>query len=731
MKKRSPLILILILSLFTSGNGQQTSPPAQQSESDEDEVVRVTTNLVQIDVTVTDRDGRQVRDLRPEEFEVFEDGRQQTLTNFSYIGLDANAAASQPSDKTKKPRDKTAPPEPPVRLRPEQVRRAFALVVDDFGMNFASMYYARKALKKFIDEQMQPGDLVAILRTSSGVGALQQFTTDKRQLYAAIERMRWSPRYGTSLTSFSFMGERESLSADGGLAQERGNTLNDSLGEMEDFRGNLFKVGALAALEYITRGLKEIPGRKAVILLTDGIDVGSVGRTNTRILSGLDRLIELANRSSIVYYTIDAHGLEGLNFTAADPGGWPHDSGRFLSLLRAGSFNSQTGMRYLAEQTGGTFFGNNNDLSAGIKRAVEDLKGYYLLGYRPEASTFDPKTGQRRFHKLTVKLKREGLKVRTRAGFLGVADEKLLTAPKMAATRKEQLINAVNSPFSSGDIEVRLTSLFANNATRGSYIRSLLRIDAAALKFKETADGWHEAVVDVMAVTFDAGGRVVEEVDRTETIRAQGQTYERLLRDGLIYVLNVPVKQPGGYQLRLAVRDATTLLTGSANQFVEAPDFKKKRLALSGIALMGSSLTTNNSLDAGDSSALQKSASTEGVVNEADVLASSAVRRLRQGMVMDYGYFIYNARTEKQTGRTQLQTQLRLFRDGKLVFTGKLTPYDESGQFDQQRLSAGGRLFLASDLSPGEYILQLIVTDALADEKHRTATQWIDFEIVK
>jgi hypothetical protein len=102
MKKRSPLILILILSLFTPGNGQQTSPPAQQSTSDEDEVVRVTTNLVQIDVTVTDRDGRQVRDLRPEEFEVFEDGRQQTLTNFSYIGLDANAAAPQPSDKTKK-----------------------------------------------------------------------------------------------------------------------------------------------------------------------------------------------------------------------------------------------------------------------------------------------------------------------------------------------------------------------------------------------------------------------------------------------------------------------------------------------------------------------------------------------------------------------------------------------------------------------------------------------------
>lgn len=728
MKKQTSLILILVLSFLTPIIGQQSSPAPQQNAPDEDDVVRITTNLVQIDVTVTDRDGRQVTDLRPEEFDVFEDGRQQPLTNFSYIGLN-NGVASQPSAKAPaKPFDKNALPVPPVRLRPEQVRRTFALVIDDFGMDFSSMYSARKALKKFVDVQMEPGDLVAILRTTSGVGALQQFTTNKKQLYAAIERIRWSPRMGNSLTSFSFAGDKDEK---GNTSEGGDRTLADSASEMEDFREEMFKVGALAALEYITRGLKEIPGRKAVIVLTNGLPVGNVSNSSNRILSGIDRLIELANRSSIVYYTIDSRGLETLNFTAADRGGWPHDSGRLLSAMRSGSYNSQTGMHYLAEQTGGTFFGNNNDLSGGIKRAIEDQKGYYLLAYRPEASTFDSKTGQHRFHKLTVKVKRPGLKVHTRSGFLGVADEKLLTTPKPAATRKEQLIHALNSPFSSGDVEVRLTSLFANNPTLGSYIRSLLYIDAAALKFKETADGWHEAVVDVMAVTFDAGGLVVNEVNRTETVRAQGRTYERLLRDGLIYVINVPLNRPGGYQLRLAVRDATTMLTGSANQFVEAPDFKKKRLGLSGIALMGSSLGENNQPSPYDSSLLQKKATAEGLDNEAEVIAGPAVRRLRQGMTMDFGYFIYNARTEKQTGRTDLQTQMRLFRNGQLVFTGKLMPYDASGQIDPQRQSAGGRLFLGSDLAPGEYALQVIVTDSLADEKYRRATQWIDFEIVK
>ncbi|HKP37837.1 MAG TPA: VWA domain-containing protein [Pyrinomonadaceae bacterium] len=727
MKNPSSLVPILILALLTTVTGQKPEPSPQQNPPGEDDVVRVTTSLVQIDVTVTDRDGRQVTDLRPEDFEVFEDGRQQTLSNFSYIGLEGTSLASQPSEIAPKSRDKNALPVPPVRLRPEQVRRAFALVVDDFGMDPASMHFARKALRKFVDEQMETGDLVAILRTSSGVGALQQFTTNKRQLHAAIDRIQWSPRYGSSLTGFSLGDETESVSIDGSRSQNDGSLAPDGLSEIEDLRDGLFKVGALAALEYITRGLKELPGRKAVILMTGGLPIGDASRTNDRTLTALDRLIELANRSSIVYYTIDARGLETLNFTAADAGGWPHNSGRLLSSLRASSFNSQGGMRYLAEQTGGTSFYNNNNLSAGIKRAIEDLKGYYLLAYRPDASTFDSRTGKRRFHKLTVKVKRSDLKVRTRAGFIGVADEQLLTAPRVGTTRREQLINAVNSPFSSGDIEVRLTSLFANNASRGSYIRSLLRIDAAALQFKEMPDGWHEAVVDVMAVTFDGDGRVVDQASGTETVRARGQTYDRLLRDGLIYVLNVPLKRAGGYQLRLAVRDATTERTGSANQFIEVPDFKKKRLALSGIALMGRNQTSNSL----DFSQLQKDANAEGVVNETNVLVSPAVRRLRQGMEMDFGYFIYNAQTEKQTGHTQLQTQVRLFRSGQLIFTGALTSYDPSGQVDLQRLSAGGRLFLGSELVPGEYVLQIIATDELATEKYRTASQWIDFEIVK
>jgi hypothetical protein len=100
-------------------------------------------------------------------------------------------------------------------------------------------------------------------------------------------------------------------------------------------------------------------------------------------------------------------------------------------------------------------------------------------------------------------------------------------------------------------------------------------------------------------------------------------------------------------------------------------------------------------------------------------------------MMMQYAYVIYNAIMDKTTGRPQVQTQLRLFRDGKLIFTGRLQPADLSNQPDLKRLAGGGGLQLGNEMVPGEYILQVAVTDPLAKDKYRVASQWIDFEIVK
>ncbi|HEY0003933.1 MAG TPA: VWA domain-containing protein [Pyrinomonadaceae bacterium] len=749
MRKRSLLVPVLICALLAHGLAQTpapqpspaTAPPEQQrqDQSDDDEVVRITTNLVQVDAVVTDKKGQPVTDLRPEDFEITEDGRPQKITNFSYAQLDPavarSPAAAAPSAAA------NGAPLPPTRLRPEQVRRTIALVVDDLGLSFESTHFVRQALKKFVDQQMQPGDLVAIIRTAGGMGALQQFTSDRRQLYAAIERVRWYPLGRAGVGAFASI-KNDPLSRVEDEMTAAGRTLPRE--DIDAFREDIFSVGTLGALNYIVKGLRELPGRKSILLLSDGLRIFQRDdpTRSTRILEALNRLTDLANRASVVIYTMDARGLQTSGLTAADDVGGmsANEVEQKLSDRRADIFESQSGLDYLSRRTGGIPIRNTNDLSRGIKRVLDDQSGYYLIGYRPDESTFDARTGRRRFHRLGIKVKRPGLSVRHRSGFYGITDEE---ARPLRRTREEQLVGALTSPFGSSGVHVRLTSVFANDAKLGSFMRSMLHVDARDLKFTEDAEGWHQATFDVLAVTFGDNGTVVDQVGRTHTLRLRGETYKRVIERGFIYFFTVPVKKAGAYQMRAALRDSSSERTGSASQFIEVPDIKKNRLTLSGIIASSAEPAsvkkqpqpdaagggTDGGASSSETGATQNTADAE---YEKDPQTSAAVRQFRPGSVLQFGYFIYNAQPDKATGRPQLRGQVRLFRDGQQIFAGKevLITGTET-QTDMKRIAAGGALRLGQDLTPGDYVLQVVVTDLLAKEKYRTTTQWIDFEIVK
>jgi len=129
--------------------------------------------------------------------------------------------------------------------------------------------------------------------------------------------------------------------------------------------------------------------------------------------------------------------------------------------------------------------------------------------------------------------------------------------------------------------------------------------------------------------------------------------------------------------------------------------------------------------------AARMTSTTEGKVEDENPQAGPGVRRFTRGMALEYACMVYNARVDKATSRPQLETQLRLLRDGKPVFVGKVNPFDPGQQKDLTRIVAGGSLLLGNELQPGDYALQLIVTDKLAKEESRVVGQWIDFEIVK
>lgn len=762
MKKTLLSITILVAQLATGSSAQQPSsspspssspteplsplvspPPPQESaqqkpQKPEDvDVVRITTNLVQVDAVVTDKSGKVVTDLKPEEVQIFEDGRQQKITHFNYFVAETPPAETTVATNAAEKRatvDRNAPPVPPSRLRLEDVRRTIALVVDDLGLSFESTHFVQRALKKFVDEQMQPGDLVAIIRTSGGMGALQQFTADKRQLYAAIERVKWNSIGRSGVTAFAPI-ERPT-EGDAGAAIDAANE------EANQERQDMFAVGTLGAINYVVKGLNGLPGRKSILLISDGFRIYNMDdpTRNSLTRDRLHRLIDEAGRASVVIYTMNATGLQTLGFTAADDlsGRDTQSMMDALSNRRNEAFETQAGLDFLAQQTGGIAIKNTNDLSGGIKRVMEDQKGYYLIGYRPDNLTFDPRTGRRTFHKLSLKVTRPGkYNVRMRNGFYGVSDD--ATRQTTAKTLGQHLFEALASPFGATGVHLQLTSLFANDAKAGSFMRSVLHIDARDLTFTDEPNHQHKCIFDVLSMTFGDNGVPIDSTGRTYTVVLPDDVYKRSQRDGMVYYVTVPIKKAGAYQLRMALRDSSSDRIGSASQFVEIPDLKKNRLALSGIVLRGLIPEQKNSTSGisaatpgKDEKPPEASADSEAEgIEKGNALASPAVRRFSRGMVMSYGFFIYNARFEKGTTQSQLTTQVRLFRDGKEVFSGKANTLTVMQQTDLKRLLAAGAIQLGTDMAPGEYVLQVVVTDGLADEKHRLASQWMDFNIVK
>jgi VWFA-related protein len=754
---------------LASAQTQAAAQPANTPAPADEDVVRINANLVQVDAVVTDSGGKQVADLKAEEFEILEDGRPQQITNFSYVSAaggppasngDTPPASRGPSSPrgpvAAAPAAKNAPPAPSgPPLSREQVRRTVVLVVDDLGLSFEDLGYVRAALKKFVEERMQPGDLVAVVTTSGDAGDLRQLTGDRQQLRAAVERLRWQPLnnrvglhpFGSEIgATLSFPAQQSPGSSDD---SSRAVDSRPS-GEPRQSSGSFYDT--LNSLRYVVAGLRGLLGRKSVFLFTDDFPIlsctfgeRSEEGTDPLVEKLVNELLQTSNRASVVVNAVDAHGLATASPTAAESG--PNDnpsvghqsleSGAWLTGVMNRKANilcsTQQSLQYLTQKTGGLAVLNTNDLSGGVRRVMDDLAGYYLIGYRPSAETFEKKGGRARYHKITLRVKRPGLHVRTREGFFGEADDDGAPAPR---TMQEQLIAAVNSPFTPGGVRLRLTALFGNSQP-GSFIRLLLHVDARDLTFRDRPGGWHEAVMDVLASSFAGDGTIDNHISRTDTVRARGQTYERLRRDGLDYDLLVPVKKPGDYQLRAAVRDSATARVGTATQFVQVPDLKKGKLSLSGITL-SSSVVSYDLTQTFWTTAFQPRVATLKVSQgpapgeEADVQPAPSVRRFRRGMALTFRYSIYNARADSRTGLPQLRAQARLFRDGQLVATEESLPLEDSGlQLDPKRLSAAGKVALGEDLRPGQYVLQLVVTDELSKGPEAVAWQSVDFEIVK
>ena len=712
MKLFGSIALVCLLCVFHAA-AQTPTPP--DKNVDDGDIVKISTTLIQVDVNVLDKKGNQVTGLKPEDFEIRENGKIQKITNFSYVAVSTESKVE--AEKAKRTDDKVNRiPPAPFRLRPEQVRRTIVLLVDDLGLSFSSMFWVREALKKFVDEQMEPNDLVAIMRTGSGVGALQQFTSDKRLLRAAISKIKWS---FTSRRGMSVFEPIRPTTKDliNGIVDSDGNAKN-AIGNARDkenekkaneFRSDTYTVGTLGTIRHIIAGLNTLPGRKGIIMLSDGIIM------NREIYEQMRRLIDQANRAGVVVSTIDAKGVADAGFLG------PENDTRGLTFeqidaleneRRADFFKMQEGLSFLAYETGGRPIKNNNNLNQGIETVLKAEAGYYLIGYEPDEDTFDPKT--HKFNRMDVKVNRPDTIVRYRSGFFGYTDIEL----KKNRTADQQVNTALVSPFASKDIETRLTSIFGVDPKLGEYSRALLHIDVNGIEFTDEPGGNKKISLDIYAYVFGPAGNPVGYISKNYTFAVRESSMPRLLEKGIIFPMNVPIAKPGAYQLRMAVRDVKSGKIGSASQFIEIPNLEKDRLALSGIIVQN---MTVSQLKAHTSSG-EKAAN-------AQALTDTATRVFKRGTLLIYNYAIYNAKSVPGQG-VKLQTYVRLFREDKLVYESEPVPVNTAGQTDLANLEDRGVMTIGSNLAPGDYVLQLVTTDGLAKEKNQIAAQSIDFEVI-
>ena len=691
MNKRAPLALLLLFCILSPALGQDRPappPPPPQTADEKHDIVKITTNLVQVDVVVT-KGGKQVTDLTADDFELFEDGRRQTITSFAYIS-NVPASASQPV-KPEKKATATAVPYAPIKR--DDPHRTIAFVVDDLGLSAESMGQVRKQLRKFITEQLQPNDLVAILRTSGELGALQQFTNDKRLLDRAVDRLRWNFCSRVGINVFRPV----QLFADDG----------------PPLCGLQSVYSTIKSLRFIVDAMGYLPGRKSMVLLSDSLpresqddfaelsqgtlrtDSLRMGPYTTDNMPALQLIAEKAIRASVVIYSVDTQGLQTVGITAADA--FTGGPDRMHALLASRSrllLARREGGQFIAKETGGFQVRNSNSFE--FERIVEDQSGYYLLGYRPSEETFN-----RRFHKIKAKVKRSGLTLRTRFGFFGVSEEEM---NRDKPTVRDQTNIALASPFMAQDIDLDMTSFFIHDNTMGSIVRSFIYIDGKDLTLTGV-NGRYQGSIELHGVVFGDNGAVVEQVTRGATLSLPESDYLQARSQGVRLSFDIPVKRAGAFQVRVAARDRPSSRIGSAGQFVLVPDLKKKQMAVSGIVL------AENGAD--------------------QSITNAGTRRFAPNAELYFAYMLYNAANESGKLRN-LVMDVKLFRDDKNVQSGPQTPIVASDQTDPSRVAVNGVLRLAPELEAGNYYLQIVITDKDAPAKKvAPVIQWVDFEIVK
>lgn len=679
-----PFLAFLLLGIGFSWATAQASTLENELGRDPEQAfrIRVAVEEVRLDAVVLDGKGRPITDLTAKDFEIYQDYVPQKVLSSIYVTNQAESAA-QPAISRKDAGKAARLPTP--ALQKDQVRRAIIFVLDDISMSFENLHHAKLCLKNFVEKQMQAGDLVAILRTSYGNSALQMFLSDKRQLLSRIETVRWGANAGF---------------------------------EMEENQRHRIYDNQLSSLRYSIRALKDMPGRKILMLVTaqptisnripknvDALFAGKEIDYYYMYAKAFNRLADESLRAGVVVHSLDIRGLEapGMGFSYSSL------EDRWLD-----------GRNPLPLKTGGIAVENSNFFVNGIGAVDAMIQGYYLLSYAPPATTFKANRKEI-YHRIKVKVKRRGATIHTRDGFYGITENR-----DAAALDQNPLRDAVFSPFQHRDLRVNLASGYMDDPKAGYLLRSWLHLNVDEVRVLEKGNEGSLIKLETVCLTSDINGRIQDSRLVKYVFRVKPENMPWIREQGIRFSILLPVRKPGAYYVRAAVRDEESGKVGSAYQYVEIPDLKKKSLALSNIFVI------NREEDAAWLRSADPKEVAEGQFSpilQREGSKSPALRNYAPGDSFRYMTILYNADAEKGK-RPELEVQTILYKDGRELFRSTPKPLDLSHSGNLDRIPILQNLRLGHDLAAGDYVLQIVATDKQRKKKEGLAFQTLSFEIM-
>ena len=565
LRLMGPLVLLAGAALRA---GQAPAPPAQQqpAAAQQPPTFKVRVDYVEVDAVVTDRQGRIVRDLKKEDFQVLEDGKSQAITNFTLVDI--------PVDKDNRPLFASSPIEPDVKSNEKAFDgRVYVMVVDDLHTRFGRSVRVKAAAKQFIERRLGANDLMAVVHTAGASSANQEFTSNKKLLLAAVDKTQGRKLDSATANKTNEYNRTRDI-------RQQGDALNDP----DDMERGFNARTTLDTLRNVAEWFGSVRGRrKAILFVSEGIDYdiydviaqnGSNHQSASTVLDATREAIGAATRSNVAIYGIDPRGLTDLGDESIELGSFPDDtslgvgSGSLQSELRL----SQDSLRTLSEETGGFAVVNKNDFSTAFQRIVEDNSSYYVLAYYPP----DPRPG--RTHKIDVRLTRPGLTVRARKAYL---TPKKVDPAKTTGNSPStpELRDALDSPLPVSGLTMHVFAApFKGIAPNASV---LFGVELRGRDMKVDAN----SKILLSYIAIDANGKVKGgNTDSLTLTNLKPESKARIEQSGL-RMLNRLDLPPGKYQLRIAAQDQSGGNVGSVQYDLEVPDYGKAPFSMSGLVL--------------------------------------------------------------------------------------------------------------------------------------------------